>query len=141
MYNLRTKPLILQCKCFSYKARNLSFDKSYCYRRSGHLEAPREQGWLLQLPVGTELSFTPHHSPQLSFAEVFCCRVLPPGATSPAGAGCVRHFESSVATGQYPPGRSVSFPAAYPHDKLPLPDGQLLRDSLLLTDTDWQPLK
>lgn len=76
MYNLRTKPLILQCKCFSYKARNLSFDKSYCYRRSGHLEAPREQDWLLQLPVGTELSFTPHHSPQLSFAEVCCPLVL-----------------------------------------------------------------
>jgi len=80
------------------------------------------------------------HTTSLATVE-FCRGVLPPGATSPAGAGCVRHFESSVATGQYPPGRSVSFPAAYPHDKLPLPDGQLLRDSLLLTDTDWQPLK
>lgn len=74
-------------------------------------------------------------SPWLA-AGGFCGAVLPPGATSPAGAVCACSFASSAVTGQCLPGHSVSSPAAYPHDKLPLPVGQLLRDFLLLTDTD-----
>lgn len=66
----------------------------------------------------------------------FCGAALPPGAMNLAEAGCETHFVSSVATEQCLPGHSGSSPAAYLHDKLPLPGGQLLHDFLLPVDAD-----
>lgn len=85
---------------------------------------------MLQFPVDTKLCF------HVAFTVAFCRGALPPGATSPEGAGYACRFSSSAVTEQYLPGHSVSFPVAYLHDKPPLLDGQLLRDFLLLIDTD-----
>jgi len=124
-HNSVTELPLPQLKCFSYKTCSLSFDRRRCYRQS---ESHRS-------PAGCHRSGRTERCVS-SAAVGFRSGALPPGATSREGAGWALHSSSSAATGRYLPGRSVSFPAAYPHDKPPLPDGQLLHGFLPLIDID-----